>query len=114
MRISDWSSDVCSSDLDAPAAGRSAALHLAGAHVVDDALAGNAAASGLFDARVAAEHDGVPVLVVVALRGGGVHHAAVVHLMLPLHPPAGALDHLLVFAAAAVGRRRTATTRSLG
>src|SRR3546814_20370393 len=75
MRISDWSSDVCSSDL---------------------------------------EHDGVPVLVVVDLRGGGVHPAAVVHLLLHLHRRAGELDHLLAVAAADVRLRRLDIEPALG
>src|SRR3546814_7356733 len=73
------------SHVDAPAAGCGAALHLAGGHVVDDALAGDAAAPGLLDHGVAAEDDGVAILVVVDPRRGGVHPAAVVHLLLHLH-----------------------------
>src|SRR3546814_984858 len=63
--------------VDAPAAGCGAALHLAGGHVVDDALAGDTAAPGLLDHGVAAEDDGVAILVVVDPRRGGVHPAAV-------------------------------------
>src|SRR5690606_27527488 len=98
----------------AAAAGRGAALHLAGGHVVDDALAGDAAAPGLLDHGVAAEDDGVAVLVVVDLRRGGVHPAAVVHLLLHLHRRAGELDHLLVAAAADIGLRRLDVERALG
>src|SRR5690606_34989409 len=96
------------------AAGRGAALHLAGGHVVDDALAGDAAAPGLLDHGVAAEDDGVAVLVVVDLRRGGVHPAAVVHLLLHLHRRAGELDHLLVAAAADIGLHRLDIERALG
>src|SRR3546814_11539511 len=70
------------SHVDAPAAGCGAALHLAGGHVVD-ALAGDAAAPGLLDHGVAAEDDGVAILVVVDPRRGGVHQAPVLPLLLP-------------------------------
>src|SRR5690606_4799382 len=98
----------------ASAAGRGAALHLAGRHVVDDPLAGDAAAPRLLDHGVAAEDDGVAVLVVVDPGRGGVHPATVVHLLLHLHRRAGELDHLLVAAAADIGLRRLDVERALG
>src|SRR5690606_13215614 len=67
-----------------PAAVLAAALHLAGAHVVDDALAGDAAAAGLLHDRAAGEHHRVLAQVVVDLGGGRVHGAAVVHLLAQL------------------------------
>jgi len=91
-----------------------AALHLAGAHVVDDALAGDAAAAGLLHDRAAGEHHRVLAQVVVDLGGGRVHGAAVVHLLAQLDRRTGepgALD--VAVALADVGTRGLDHQRAL-
>src|SRR5690606_13446990 len=91
-----------------------AALHLAGAHVVDDALAGDAALPGLLHHRLAGEDHGVLLQVVVDLAGGGVHGAAVVHVLLQPHRRTGQLRALDVAVALAdVGARGLDHQRAL-
>src|SRR5690606_19483067 len=98
----------------AAAVAAAAALHLAGAHVVDDALAGDAAAPGLLHHRAADEHHRVLAQVVVDPRRGRVHHPAVVHFLAQPHRRAGepgALD--VAVALADVGARGVDHQRAL-
>src|SRR5690606_7775457 len=91
-----------------------ATLHLAGTHVVDDALAGDAAAARLLDHGAAHEHHGVLAQVVVDPRGGRVHDPAAVHFLAQPHRRAGELRALDVAVALAdVGARGVDHQRAL-